>query len=843
MTRICKICLCWVAMVGLFSSGCGTTASRWTDSLAVIERAPLAKDLAAYPADSQTVNVNPPGFCWTPNEKAKTYRLEVRKEGGSKGGIFTGPLVSTVYPPYQKLEPGNYQWQVVYLDENGADVGVSKTRSFVLPESAPELLMPDVAALKARLAGVRPRLFLGGGRLERLQAAIAKGNVPSWDRLRQTADAALEEELYPEPPILGDSADDWMRTFTPGKQGSAHVVRTALAYRVTGEARYREAARRWLLNLASWDPRGITSHGIELPSGGIGNDEASMPMMERMSMAWDWIGDTLTPEERQKVLASMTERGNQVLRVLENEDFLSHPFGNHSGRAIAFLGNAGLAFLGDIPEAEQWLDYVLRSELTSYPSFGGDDGGWSQGLSYWSFYIYSHANFAVALRQATDTDLFKKPFFQNTGYFGLYFVPPYAPSGGFGDSAYHRPNESGGVLADTLAETSGDPVLKWYAKGIAEMGEENQTKWREWFVEDVYETLKAADASTLEPELPTKLDGSKHMKDIGWVAMHSALGDAKNDVWAMFRSGRFGSFSHAHADQNSFQLYAYGRALAIDSGYYPSYGTPHDILWTRQTGAHNGILVNGRGQPAFTWEAEGNIDHYERQGIVTLVRGQAADAYNLPQTESTARLWQKLLKEPVPPMDPKVENFERTLAFVASSTRPVLVVHDYVKTSGPAKFDWLLHALNRMETDSRTGAISIREGDVRVAVRLVASAPFRFSQTSKFTIEPEAASNTAYILGKASFADQWHLKATTDTPGDEVKFLAILVPYRESEPEPKIELLQGDGTIGFRVAGTDVAAWWGAGSRGKISAAGVTGDGRMVVNATEPGKAAHVIAP
>jgi hypothetical protein len=137
----------------------------------------------------------------------------------------------------------------------------------------------------------------------------------------------------------------------------------------------------------------------------------------------------------------------------------------------------------------------------------------------------------------------------------------------------------------------------------------------------------------------------------------------------------------------------------------------------------------------------------------------------------------------------------------------------------------------------------IRDGDVRVAVRLVASTPFQFSQTNKFTIAPEAASNTAYILGKASFADQWHLKATTDKPSDEVKFLAILVPYRESEPEPKIELLQGDGTIGFRVAGTDVAAWWGAGSRGKISAAGVTGDGRMVVNATEPGKAEHVIAP
>lgn len=843
MTNRYPKCFCFVVLVGLISFGCGSTSFRWTDSVEVIERAPRRGELAAYPAEAQTVGINPPGFCWTPNEQAKSYRLEVRESGGLRNGFSTEPQTSTVYPPFRSLKPAVYDWQVVYLDEKGAAVGVSRTRRFTVPNSAPELLMPDVQALKARLAGVRPRLFLGDGRLDRLRAAIAKGNVPSWDRLRQAADAALEEDLYPEPPVLGPGAENWLRTFTPGKVGSAHLARTALAYKVTGEAKYRDAARRWLLNLASWDPKGITSHNLKLPGGGRGNDEASMPMLERMSLAWDWIGDTLTPEEREKVLASMTERGNQVLRVLEDEDFLSHPFGNHSGRSLAFLGPAGLAFLGDIPEAERWLDYVLRALLTSYPSFGGDDGGWAQGLSYWSFYIYSHANFAMGLRQATGTDLFARPFFRNTGYFGLFFAPPYAPRGGFGDGAYHRPNESGGVLVETLSNAHHDPALKWYARGIHEMGERNKTKWREWFVEDVYETLQAADAPALEPEPPSKLDGSKHMADIGWVAMHSALGDAKNDVWALFKSSRFGSFSHSHADQNSFQLYAYGRALAIDSGYYPSYGTPHDNLWTRQTRAHNSVLVNGRGQPPHTWEAAGNIDLYERHGIVTVVRGQAAGAYNLPQPPGIARLWQKHLREPIPPMDPEMKNFERTLAFVASDTRPILVVHDSLNTAGPARFSWLLHALNRMETDSRNGTVFVRDGDARLVVRLVASVPFRFGQHSGFPIKPEFSANTAYVLGDEPFADQWHLQATTGQLSDEVKFLAVFVPYRASEPEPKIELLNADHAIGFRVAGTEVAAWWGAGSRGKIEASGITGEGRLAINAGDADKAVHVTVP
>ena len=57
-----------------------------------------------------------------------------------------------------------------------------------------------------------------------------------------------------------------------------------------------------------------------------------------------------------------------------------------------------------------------------------------------------------------------------------------------------------------------------------------------------------------------------------------------------FKSSRFGSFNHSHADQNSFILSAFGRPLLIDSGYYPWYGSPHDVGWTRQTIAHNALL-------------------------------------------------------------------------------------------------------------------------------------------------------------------------------------------------------------------------------------------------------------
>jgi hypothetical protein len=323
--------------------------------------------------------------------------------------------------------------------------------------------------------------------------------------------------------------------------------------------------------------------------------------------------------------------------------------------------------------------------------------------------------------------------------------------------------------------------------------------------------------------------------------MHSALGDPENDVWALFKSSRFGSFSHSHADQNTFQLNAYGHALAIDSGYYPWYDSPHDNLWTRQTRAHNGILVNGRGQPPHTWAAGGQIESFEHNGLITVVRGEAASAYNLEQQPDVARQWLKYLKEPIPPVEPKVRAFERTLAFIASRTRPILVMHDYLKTEAPATFDWLLHALRRMEVDGNVGAVTIRDGNARLAVKLICTERFGFSQQGGFPVKPEAAENTAYQGPATLFPDQWHLNAHTRKPASEVKFLAVMVPYRETETEPQITAFQSGQTAGFRIGRSQVTAWWGPGERGRISGGEVAGVGRMVLTVVDEQKPQTVV--
>jgi hypothetical protein len=174
-----------------------------------------------------------------------------------------------------------------------------------------------------------------------------------------------------------------------------------------------------------------------------------------------------------------------------------------------------------------------------------------------------------------------------------------------------------------------------------------------------------------------------------------------------------------------------------------------------------------------------------------------------------------------------VESFERTLAFVLDGDRPFLVVSDHIRTDAPATFDWLLHARQRMEVDSRTGAVAIASGQARCLVRLRSSIPAKFSQTGAFPVRPDERAS--------GFPDQWHLTARTAAPRAEVKFVAVLVPYRAGEAMPNIEPIEGSRAAGFRVGRSQVAAWWGDGETGPIQAGEVRGEGRLAVRTPAAG--------
>ena len=148
----------------------------------------------------------------------------------------------------------------------------------------------------------------------------------------------------------------------------------AFVYLMTGEKKYGAAARKRILHLASWDPDGPTNFRL--------NCEAAKPMLYRLPRAYDWAYDALTPDERDKVRQAMRRRALDAWEsgeVGRGVGHLNRPYGSHGNRTFHKLGECAIAFLGEIPEAETWLDYAVNKFYAAYPVWCDDDGGWHEG--------------------------------------------------------------------------------------------------------------------------------------------------------------------------------------------------------------------------------------------------------------------------------------------------------------------------------------------------------------------------------------------------------------------------------------------------------------------------------
>jgi hypothetical protein len=529
------------------------------------------------------------------------------------------------------------------------------------------------------------------------------------------------------------------------------MERCALAWLLTGNRRLGEEAKRRLLYFFSWDPNGPTSL--------FAYDEPPMWMMMRGTRAYDWTYDLFTQEERTKIEANMRVRAAQFLKHLQRLPFESSPYDSHAGRLPGFLGECALSFLHEWPEARDWLDYATLLYYTSYPAWGGDDGGWQEGPGYWGAYMQFALHYVVALREATGVDLVQKPFFRNTPYYGLYTATPYHQHSPFGDGQTGSPRGLGNLMY-VFSTLTRDPCFRWYA-------------------EESRATVGADPLSlaTYDPQLkarsPRELPPARSFPAVGLVSFHTALGDKQNDISFLLRSSPYGGVSHGHADQNAYVIEAFGRGLAIATGYYPWYGSPHHDQWTRATKAVNSILVDGQGQVQRRWGAGGRITAFVSATGYDYAEAEAAPAY-----------------------PGRLDRFSRQVVHV----RPgVFVMFDELEAPQPVRFQWLLHAYNRIQTADGSPVLRITNSPAAMDVHLLLPEKVRFTQTDRYEPEPES------IAG--NWSKTWHLTANTPDPSRQARFLAVLLPHRQGQESgvPRVQLLRGAGAVGVKLTASDGA--------------------------------------
>jgi len=759
---------------------------------AELDRPPRIDEKPFAPADGSVATLTPPAFVWLPLKKRPaSYLLALSRSGEFPEAatiLFNAPI--SVHIPTTPLDAGQWHWRVgVRLPDRS--IAWSKARSFTVAEDAEKWPFPAMDALVAKVPKGHPRLLFPGPELERARNECRGEMKEELARLLRDAQKAIGETLVPEPDFLrktgAERGNEYVGIFRATRPPMDKMETCGLAYALSGDRKFGDEAKRRLLHFFAWDPNGSTSLSH--------NDEPAMWVMQRGTRAYDWVYGLFTPEERAKVEPVMKARCEQFVKRLTGMPFESRPYSSHPARDVGFLGEAALCFIHEWPEARGWLEYVLKIYWSVFPAWAADDGGWQEGPGYWNAYMSFALHFAAALQKATGESIVRKPFFHNTPYYKLYTNPPFAQMSPFGDGQHGPPGRGAGCLMYHFSALLRDPYLRWYADvqqagpGSGPLG------------------FALCDTS-LAAKPPADLPQARVFPGAGLVAMHSHLADPKNDAYLVMRSSPFGSVSHGHADQNAFCIEAFGEALAIPSGYYPWYGSPHHERWTRETKAKNCITIDGGvGQTKRSWEANGRIVRFLNGEAFDYALGDATKAYS-------GRLTKCL----------------RHVIHVRPGT---FVLIDEVEAPKPVTFEWWLHALEEMRIDEEKREALVHRGNVRMLVSFVEPQALAFAQTDQFDPPPEDKK-----------PNQWHLTASTKGKAASATFFTVLRPYRAGEEGklPPLRRIAEAGVVGVAWAdGTDEQTVL-FGSEG-VAAGRIRSDARVVAVRRREGKASAWLAP
>jgi len=716
------------------------------------------------PADGATVEISPPGLAWLPAEGASGYRVEIR-EAGASVVYEKAEGKDPVHLPDRALAPGDYTWDVVALDDNGREIARRGSQSFTVAQGAPELPWIAPETLLSRVPEGHPRLLY----LKRDLPAIRATLETTRQRACQTCVAAADRALDTPPPAYPKYhlAEDptqcrleyraYYRAFT--RYIDKALMDLALAFLMTEDPKYGDAAKRILLETVSWptDDADVTSVSAKW------GDEPGLHLARCAHRAYDWLYAALNEEERGRVLKMCEGRAWQTYRRLVNrQNYLTYPGSSHDGRLIAYLSEMAIAMAGEADGAATWLDYSLKALTTFYPHWGGDQGGWAEGIGYGLGYNMIYLEAFEGLRAACGFDLWQRPFFRKIRQFFFYCTSVKGEIRPFGDGAERGgpgtpEGERFGSLMAFHANRFNDGYAGWWAQQIPN-----------------WQGIRGDLALIFEDALPSKppadQPGSRAFRSVGWAGLHSDLTDPDNDTCMIFKSSPYGSVSHSHADQNAFAILKGGKALAVPSGYYgPAYGQPHHAEWTRSTKANNCVLVNGEGQVIREQKANGRITAFQDRPGLTYVVGDAAAAYM-----------------------GKLRRWDRHILFL----RPGLfLLLDDLEAPAPARFQWMLHAFEEMEVGE--GRVISRRNGATLEVRLSSPSGLTLSQTDRF--DPSYNDRIPEQFHE-DLPNHWHVTAKTERDATAVRIGAVIGVWN-AQKAFHLELLDHAGWCGARATG------------------------------------------
>ncbi len=698
------------------------------------------------PSNGESPKFNSPSFQW-PSKKNATYSIRIStSKKFDQALIEKNKIAFALFNPHQQLTKGKWYWQYKINQENWNPVD-----SFDINASTRIFPTVSIAKIINNIPATHPRILVNKSEINnfRLNVIKTKEAIAVIREANKILTIPIPKEGDALPKYQGKDKFENDKIASLASKWSGKKVQETLnlfsqAYILTGDVKYFNVAKLWMLEVATWDPMG-PSHTNNFADGGI---------MSSMAIGLDSFWDLLTETERNQIKKNISTRADQFYKLWINQ-VEARSSSMHVWQHIMHnLLETGLALKGEHPTAENWIEYIYELWIAQSPKMAEEDGAWINGSAYFGMNALSLIDIPTIFKKLSGVDFMTAPWFQNNPKWLIYSFPPNSTSDGFGNDGerYKFPWINYAGYTDALARLTNNPSAAWYANAVAKsVGKEiaDDAEFR-WF--RIRDGIKKTTA--LHP-LSFKQDA--FFQEVGVGYMHTNVQDTKNDLFLSLRSSPFGPMSHTHADHNTFNIAYGGKRLFYNTGYRPAMGDPHFLGWYKHTQGHNGVLIDGHGQP-FSDGAFGWIPRSIQGEQISYAVGDASNAYSGIVDG----------KE----IDHGMKLFRRHYIMLRPS---IIIIYDELEADHTAEWRWLLHNYNGFTMDAKTQTVFAENETAKAQVTLFSSSDIQLNVTDQFSVPVDNWTNKINEDGDTlNFVNQWHFTAASKQKAEKMRYLAVM---------------------------------------------------------------------
>jgi hypothetical protein len=458
------------------------------------------------------------------------------------------------------------------------------------PHPLTQLMTSLNSTLRSELRGQHPRVYVTESELEKLRQRARTTHRELWQLALQNIRALSIPP--PTPPAEERRAQN---------EVGLGIAEAAFAYKIEGDRKYLDAAKRYMDAAVSYD---IWGYSYNRPN----TDLAAGHLLYGMGVGYDMLYHDLTETERARYREKIVRQAKLLYDYFKPKQGKTYSYSqNHTFIPVSGLAVAAYALYDEVKEAPEWAALaraIFDRVLATYST----DGYYYEGFEYWIFSTPWLVHYMDAHAHATGEDLYDRPGFR---LMHKYVAHAMLPGGDnvfdFGDvyagpltrahkgEDYERTHPNGHYstnynilyrLASRFHDGEAQGVATWL-KGLGQVNAEEfwSLLWYDSAVKAV--PIEKQERWHYFPDHEVVYWRSSWNGDATAFAFKCGPpeGHYATELLKQFPDWRLSS-GHAHPDANSFIIYAHGHYLTGDSGYA---GVP-------LTAHHNTLLIDGRGQ-------------------------------------------------------------------------------------------------------------------------------------------------------------------------------------------------------------------------------------------------------